>query len=133
MPSQALQRPPHRRSIPANPLGYDFALLGLRANESRVSVIRRAAAQTALRIHEAEVDAQEQAAMLSHVAVSTYRLLDPRRREESLERVRLCVLSEDDFDLQRHSRLPLWSSTQVEQASSPEQRLDRYHVSSAAV
>ncbi len=134
MSSQAINSPQPRTSVPANPLGYEFALLGLRAHESRVSVIRRAAAATATRIQEAEVNESDQATMLSHVAVSTYRLLDPRRREKPLERVRLCVLSEDDFELQQYSRVPWLAPDSAKRiAHNNKPRLDSYHVSSAAI
>ncbi len=88
-------------------LGYDFALLGLSAHESRVEVIRRAAKQTAARIHDIATDPGEQDSMLTDLANSTYRLLDPRRRDKMLERVQLCVPSELDLDLQKGSRQSL--------------------------
>lgn len=95
-----------RRAI-SRSLGYDFALLGLNARESRVEIIRKAAHRTAERIHDAAVDEQEQNSMLSDLATSTYRLLDPRRRQKMLERVQLCILSEDDLELQKGSRVKL--------------------------
>lgn len=85
-------------------LGYDFALLGLPARESRVDVIRKAASRTAARIHDAAVDAHDQESMLSDLAASTYRLLDPRKRSHMLERIQLCIFSEDDLELQKQAR-----------------------------
>lgn len=85
-------------------LGYDFALLGLPAREARVEVIRKAAMNTAFRIHEAAIDAEDQDAMLSDLAVSTYRLLDPRRRRRIMERIQLSIYSEEDLELQKNAR-----------------------------
>lgn len=90
-----------------NSLGYDFAVLGLKANESRLAIIRKAACKAADRINEAATDLDEHDAMLSQLATSTYRLLDPRRRKRSHERVQLCVFSEDDLERQKSSRKPL--------------------------
>lgn len=88
-------------------LGFDFALLGLRANESRVSVIRRAAKQTAARIGQLPEGRDVQVEMRAQLAKSTYRLLDPRRRRRPNERVQLCVFSEEDLDAQKRSRSAL--------------------------
>ncbi len=94
--------------IIANPLGYDFALLGLSARESRVEVIREAARNTASRIQQLPDQAEDERDMLlSDLATSTYRLLDPRRRRKPLERIQLSIFSESDFDLQQKSRAPL--------------------------
>ena len=104
---------PNVQLVP-NSLGYDFALLGLRARESRVHVIRRAAKATAARIHKADIGDGEQEALLSDIATSTYRLLDPRRRHRFSERVQLSLFSEEDLERQsgsRHGLLPAPSST----------------------
>ena len=86
-------------------LGYDFALLGLQAREARVEKIRQAAGATAERIQAiSQEDAAELDSMLSEVATSTYRLLDPRRRRKQLERIQLCLFSEADLELQKQSR-----------------------------
>lgn len=85
-------------------LGYDFALLGLSARESRVEVIRQAAEKTAAKIHDAATDEAETDSMLTDLAASTYRLLDPRKRQKMIERVQLCIHSEQDLDLQKASR-----------------------------
>ncbi|MFN3191593.1 MAG: hypothetical protein ACE361_13875 [Aureliella sp.] len=88
-------------------LGYDYAVLGLPARESRTRVIRQAADRTLDRIQDVAADRTEYDEMVSKVLVSTYRLLDPRRRQRSVERVQLSVFSEDDWDRQRCSRRPL--------------------------
>lgn len=92
-------------------LGYDYALLGLPAREARVEVIRKAAMNTASRIHEAAIDAEDQDAMLSDLAVSTYRLLDPRRRRRMMERVQLSIYSEEDLELQKNARSELLANS----------------------
>lgn len=102
----------HRVSNSGNSLGYDFALLGLKVSESRVSVIRRAARRTAARIQQvAYSDTVETDQMLSDLASSTYRLLDPRRRAKAHERIQLSIIDDLDFELQRGSRLPLLTDT----------------------
>ncbi len=89
-------------------MGYDFALLGLKVSESRVSVIRRAARRTAARIQRVtDNDSLETDQMLSDLASSTYRLLDPRRRAKPHERIQLSIIDESDFELQKDSRTPL--------------------------
>ncbi len=92
----------------ATTLGYDYALLGLNAREARVEVIRKAAKQTAARIQKASSEDQQNLdSMLSDLATSTYRLLDPRRRNKQIERIQLCIFSEVDLDLQKNARVPL--------------------------
>lgn len=88
----------------ARSLGYDFALLGLKAREARVDVIRTAAHQTAERIHDAAIGEMDHDVMLSELATSTYRLLDPRKRRRTLERVQLCIFSEEDLERQKKAR-----------------------------
>ncbi len=87
-------------------LGYDFALLGLKGREARVDVIRGAASKIAARIPET-LDDSTRVDMLSELAASTYRLLDPRRRLRSLERVQLSMCTENDPTLATVSRKPL--------------------------
>ncbi len=92
----------------ARPLGFDFALLGLKAREARVEVIREAAQNMAARIQQLpDQPAVERDILLSDLATSTYRLLDPRRRRKPLERIQLSIFSETDFELQQKSREPL--------------------------
>ncbi len=98
------------RRVRTKSLGYDFALLGLSVSESRVDIIRQAASQTAARIQQvANDEACEADQMLSDLASSTYRLLDPRRRAKSHERIQLSIMSDSDFELQKGSRTPLLS------------------------
>ncbi|QDV27475.1 hypothetical protein [Aureliella helgolandensis] len=109
MPSNPTQ-PTSNTTLHSGPgrLGYDFALLGLNARESRVEVIREAAGRTAARIQQAfPADSKEQAELLSDLATSTYRLLDPRNRERPFERIQLCIVSEGDLELRKGSRTPL--------------------------
>ena len=99
--------PPTSRGV-ATTLGYHFALLGLSARESRVEVIREAALNTASRIQQIpDQDEEQRDSMLSDLATSTYRLLDPRRRRKPLERIQLSIFSESDFELQQKSHAPL--------------------------
>lgn len=98
----------HRSRASSNSLGYDFALLGLKVSESRVSVIRRAASRTAARIQRVtNNDSIEADQMLSDLASSTYRLLDPRRRLKPHERIQLSIIDDSDLELQKGSRAPL--------------------------
>ncbi|RMF41732.1 MAG: hypothetical protein D6753_09040 [Planctomycetota bacterium] len=99
-------------------LGYDFALLGLRAHEARVGRIRQAAEATADRIRAADLDRSEEASMLGAVALATYRLLDPRRRRRTAHRIRLCVLEEEDLQRAESARRPLLPAA-TDAGSSP--------------
>lgn len=100
--------PTSQSSARSRSLGYDFALLGLKVSESRVDVIRRAAGRTAARIQQVTCDDESEAShMLSDLASSTYRLLDPRRRSKSRERIQLSIFDDIDFELQKGSRVPL--------------------------
>jgi len=90
----------------AQSLGYDFALLGLKGREARVDVIRIAAERTASKIPET-LEVSERVEMLTELAASTYRLLDPRRRHRSMERVQLSMTSENEPTLATVSRQPL--------------------------
>lgn len=90
----------------AQPLGYDFALLGLKGREARVDVIRGAAERTASKIPET-LEVSERVNMLAELAASTYRLLDPRRRQRSMERVQLSMATENEPALATVSRQPL--------------------------
>ncbi len=97
-----------RSRASSDSLGYDFALLGLKVSESRVNVIRRAASRTAARIQQVtNNDSIEADQMLSDLATSTYRLLDPRRRMKPHERIQLSIIDDFDFELQKGSRTPL--------------------------
>ncbi|GIW99618.1 MAG: hypothetical protein KatS3mg111_2951 [Pirellulaceae bacterium] len=80
-------------------LGYAFALLGLSAREASVGRIRRAARRIARRIHTGGFGGAERQALLAEVALSTYRILDPRRRRRYAERIELSLL--DELEMQR--------------------------------
>ena len=99
-------------------LAYDFALLGLREQESRTEIIRQAATQTANRLHDALDDHEDREEVLAELAVCTYRLLDPRRRRKPLERIQLSVFSEVDLDLQVASRQPLLQPASLHESST---------------
>lgn len=81
-------------------------MLGLRSSEARVEVIHQAAKCSADRIHSAVLRADHDV-MISRLATSIYRLLDPRRRTQATERIQLCVQSEEDWDRQNTWRRPL--------------------------
>ncbi len=87
--------------------GFDFALLGLKANEARASLIRKAAGKIAKQIKVTAVEPSEAVEMRSHLVTSTYRLLDPRRRQRGWERIQLSLYTEEDMAAQRNSRRPL--------------------------
>ena len=93
-------------------LGYDFALLGLKGREARVDVIRIAAERTASKIPET-LEISERVEMLTELAASTYRLLDPRRRVRPLERVLLSLGADNDPVLATVGRQPLVPSDEL--------------------
>jgi len=111
-------KPLHRemQAGQASSLGYDFALLGLKNRESRVEVIRNAASKTAEKIQALPENTTSKDRMLSDLAVSTYRLLDPRKRNRSFERIQLCVYGEGDLELQKSSRTPILTSKKLVRA-----------------
>ena len=93
------------------PYSYDFAVLGLNTRESRVDAIRAAAHRRAGRIHAApELPSGERQELLSELAVSTYRVLDPRRRPKLMERIQLALISDLDYERQQVSHSPLLDS-----------------------
>ncbi len=69
----------------------DFRRLGVRPNELRLAVIRRAAARTTRTIAQQQLQAPSQhlAIQLGRVATSAYRLLDPRKRPDAYQRAHL--------------------------------------------
>lgn len=103
-------------------LGFDFALLGLKAGEARTDVIREAAIGIAARIGDASTDESEQSVMLAALATSTYRLLDPRRRRKLIERIQLSMVRETDWDLQKLSRCELVAAEESGGSVTLEQR-----------
>ncbi len=66
----------------------DFRRLGVRPHEYRLTVIRRAAARSAraLAEHQLTSPSDQVGLQLSRVATSTYRLLDPRQRQDVHQR-----------------------------------------------
>jgi hypothetical protein len=96
----------------AQSLGYDFALLGLKGREARVDVIRIAAERTASMIPDT-LEASERVEMLAELAASTYRLLDPRRRQRPMERIILSLGAENDAVLATVGRQPLVASDEA--------------------
>ncbi len=96
-----------RQSTPTRvPLGYDFALLGLKAREARVDVIRSAAESTAAKIPAVTED-EQRVDMLAELATATYRLLDPRRRAKPMERLLLSIASDAEPSLATVAKKPL--------------------------
>ena len=81
-----MDRPP---TEPNRLKAEDFRRLGVRPQEWRATIIRRAAARSARELAERQlrVPTETTERALSDVAVSTYRVLDPRRRNDSGERV----------------------------------------------
>lgn len=92
-------------------LGHAYATLGLRAREARIDAIR-SAAQKAAQVINAVSDLDRDQ-MLAEVALSTYRLLDPRKRVRQIERIQLCIFSERALELQAQSRRSLLSTPQA--------------------
>ena len=67
----------------------DFRRLGVRPHECRLTVIRQAAMRSARALAEKQLDAPSPQVeiQLSRVATSAYRLLDPRQRNNTTQRV----------------------------------------------
>ncbi len=67
----------------------DFERLGVRPDEMRLTVIRRAATQTSRTLAESQLTnpSDTAALQLSRVTVSAYRLLDPRQRKDAHQRI----------------------------------------------
>lgn len=88
LPSQA-----HAGSVSAGRGGAlsheDFARIGVRPRESRLKVIRLAASKTARGLAHRQLAQPNPLTerQLSQIALSTYRLLDPRRRDDRQARV----------------------------------------------
>lgn len=73
---------------PTNDTDDGFAQLGLRSNEARPRIIRQAALRQAEQLR-GQVDLTEDESPYVDLAVSLYRVLDPRRRSTSTERAML--------------------------------------------
>ncbi len=112
-----LPLPQRTQSRAQSSLGHDFALLGLKGREARVDVIRNAASKIAARIPES-LDDTTRVEMLSELAASTYRLLDPRRRSRPLERVQLSMCTENDPALATVVKKPLVAGLVPSQANA---------------
>lgn len=82
---------PHRRPKPSIAQNSDFLRLGLRHGESRSVVIRSAIQASAHRLAGNSRARGEQAVdrQLGLLTASAYRLLDPRYRTQSIERIQL--------------------------------------------
>ena len=67
----------------------DFERLGVRPDEMRLTVIRRAATQTSRTLAESQLSnpSDTAALQLSRVTISAYRLLDPRQRGDVHQRI----------------------------------------------
>lgn len=72
----------------------DFVRLGIGVREARVGVIRRAAgdATAAVALDEPTEARADFDTRIARIAASTYRLLDPRRRNELIQRIQLLQL-----------------------------------------
>lgn len=96
-----------------------FRRLGLRMGEARAHVIRTAATNQARRLNQfASVSGDESVEARRHeIAVATYRLLDPRRRQRLVERVQLTY----SIDRDEHEIAETFFSTmpRARQASAP--------------
>lgn len=99
-PTLTRPKPPRRAIKRLRP--DDFSRLGLGPTEARVTVIRRAARQLAgpLVLERDPAKAEQAEAELALLVTSVYRLLDPRRRDQLVERVQL--LRVDPTPLRSH-------------------------------
>lgn len=109
----------------------DFAVLGLRFSEARTAVIRKAVRQTVRKLREtetvSELDHDDTAANMADVAVATYRVLDPRRRQRFWERLNLSFgVSFEDDSTERKRILPGQLPEVVNQAGSPRTKVSNH-------
>ena len=120
-----LEHTPENTSPPLT--AADFAVLGLRFSEARTAVIRKAVRQTVRKLREteteSEMDNDDTTANMAVVAVATYRVLDPRRRQRFWERLNLSFgVSFEDESGDRKRILPWQLPELVNQAGSPRQK-----------
>lgn len=120
-----LENTPENTSPPLT--AADFAVLGLRFSEARTAVIRKAVRQTVRKLREteteSEMDNDDTTANMADVAVATYRVLDPRRRQRFWERLNLSFgVSFEDESAERKRILPGQLPEVVNQAGSPRQK-----------
>lgn len=109
----------------------DFAVLGLRFSEARTAVIRKAVRQTVRKLRETEtvsdLDHDDTASNMADVAVATYRVLDPRRRQRFWERLNLSFgVSFEDDSTERKRILPGQLAEVVNQAGSPRTKVTNH-------
>ena len=110
-------------------IAADFAVLGLRFSEARTAVIRQAIRQTIRKLQESDADTENEqgASQRADVAVATYRIIDPRRRQRFWERVNLSFgFSFEDESVDRKRILPWQLPELAPQANSPRKR-DTHH------
>lgn len=103
----------------------DFAVLGLRFSEARTAVIRQAIRHTIRKLQESDADRENEpsASHRADVAVATYRIIDPRRRQRFWERVNLSFgLSFEDESVDRKRIVPWQLPELAPQASNPRKR-----------
>ncbi|QDT08550.1 hypothetical protein [Planctomycetes bacterium K23_9] len=82
-------KPPKKEALPSNLISsVDFHALGLRPNECRLSIIRRAASRNCrtLAAKQLKSPSSRTNLQLYRVAISTYRLMDPRKRTDHHQR-----------------------------------------------
>jgi hypothetical protein len=120
-----LEHTPENTSPPLT--AADFAVLGLRFSEARTAVIRKAVRQTVRKLREteteSEMDNDDTTANMADVAVATYRVLDPRRRQRFWERLNLSFgVSFEDESGDRKRILPWQLPELVNQVGSPRQK-----------
>ena len=99
----------------------DFRRLGLPDHECRLEVIRHAALQRSVGLAQRQLrsPSRRDRDRLSQLAMSTYRVLDPRQRENISHRVhigRILVPEQLDTDITRFARCPA-SASGVEHVS----------------
>jgi hypothetical protein len=104
------------------PSAPEYRTLGLRPREARLEVIRSAVSTAASHLRE-EQEQGEQAGdeagdqQLAAVALAGYRLLDPRRRTNLVERIHLLVATEEEAET---TAVPLWKQRAQQESSAGE-------------
>ncbi len=81
--------------LPPPAQARDYRRLRLARRESRTFVIREGASTAARRVREkSELESADIEQQLAEIVLATYRLLDPRRRRNLVERIQLVVSTE---------------------------------------
>jgi hypothetical protein len=106
----------------------DYKRLGLSVAESRVDVIRAATRRQARRAYEGAVTNEGVEVQLSSIALTAYRLLDPRRRPRMSERVQLCYPLDRDDPVQLPQQLSILDSPEPPPAFIREPDSDDFEV-----